>query len=162
MKLSDVTHVFVTSFDPDRRRGLEGLEHANWYMFEPEITSAALAIDDELYRAEGDGELIEILNEHKDLLLSFLVAEDCVLENVDLFPIPGYTPGSCGLLLGTSNHTVLICGDTIATQEHLAKGIVLANSSNIELAQESFKECVEIADIIIPGRDNVLLSPYRS
>jgi|TARA_B100000959_G_scaffold285852_1_gene362059 glyoxylase-like metal-dependent hydrolase (beta-lactamase superfamily II) len=162
MNLSDITHVFLTSFDPDRRRTLEGLEQATWYMSEPEIESAATAIQDELYRCEEDVALTEILERHKNLLHSFTAAEDHLFDGVDLFPLPGYTPGSCGLLLPTPKRTVLICGDTVATQEHLVKGMVLANSSGIELAQESFKECIEIADIIIPGRDNVLLNPIRS
>lgn len=162
MRLSEITHVFLTSFDPDRRRALSGLEHAGWFMHEPEITAAASAISEEIYRAQGDIELAQILDCHKDLLLSFSIPEDNMLKGVDLFPLPGYTPGSCGLLLPTQGRTILICGDTIATQEHLSKGVVLGNASNIELAQESFKECVEIADIIIPGRDNVLLNPARS
>lgn len=162
MRLSEITHVFLTSFDPDRRRALDGLEHATWYMHAPEIDAAASAISEELYRAEGDEELSQILEHHKDLLLSFSVSDDNMFDGVDLFPIPGYTPGSCGLLLPTPTQTILICGDTIATQEHLAKSVVLSNAANIELTQESFKECVEIADIIIPGRDNVLRNPIRS
>jgi hypothetical protein len=55
--LSKITHVFLTSFDPDRRRTLDGLQHATWYMHEPEITYAAESITDELHRAEGDTEL---------------------------------------------------------------------------------------------------------
>ena len=158
---TDVTHIFLTSFDPDRRRALAGMEHATWCMHAPEIECAALAISDEIYRAEGDQELIQILESHRNLLHEFTSPQDHMLDGVDLFPLPGYTPGSCGLLLPTSKHTILICGDTVATREHLASGSVLANASNIELAQESFKECAEIADIIIPGRDNVILNPVR-
>ena len=161
LHLSSVTHVFLTSFDPDRRRTLHGLQHAKWFMHEPEIKSATEAINNELQRAEGDDELTQVLESHRDLLSSFEVPEDHLFPAVDLFPIPGYTPGSCGLLLPLKP-TVLICGDTVATREHLEQGSVLSHCASIELAQESFKECVEIADIIIPGRDNVLLNPVRS
>lgn len=160
--LSAVTHVFLTSFDPDRRRTLNGLGHATWYMHEPEIQSAAIAITDELQRAQGDSELTTILEHHRDMLATFEVPDDHLLPSVDIFPLPGYTLGSCGLLLSTPIRTVMICGDTIATSEHLEQGIVLSNCANIELAQESFKECVEIADIIVPGRDNVVLNPNRT
>ena len=160
--LSSVTHVFLTSFDPDRRRTLEGLGHATWYMHEPEIGSAKLALDDELHFAKGDQEVCSILGQHLDLLMKFDVPDDHILPGVDLFPLPGYTPGSCGLLLLTSSKTVLICGDTIATQEHLDKGVVLATCACAEDAMESFKECIEIADIFVPGRDNVLSNPIRS
>ena len=160
--LSKVTHVFLTSFDSDRRRTLVGLQHAKWCMHEPEIQSATEAINDELHRANDDDELVLLLESHRELLLSFEVSDDHFLPQVDLFPLPGFTPGSCGLLLSTPSRTILICGDTVATREHLEQGSVLSNATNIELAQESFRECIEIADIIIPGRGNVLLNPVRS
>jgi len=160
--LDSITHVFLTSFDPDRRRTLNELGHATWFMHEPEIDSALHAISDELYRAEGDTSLSALLEQHRDLLSTFDVPDDNVIPGVDLFPLPGYTPGSCGLLLPTPKRTVLICGDTVATSEHLAQASVLSNCANIEMAQESFKECVEIADVLVPGRDNVVLNPLRS
>jgi glyoxylase-like metal-dependent hydrolase (beta-lactamase superfamily II) len=160
--LSAITHVFLTSFDPDRRRSLGGLEHATWYLHEPEIQSAALAISEELQQATGDDELTLLLEQHRDLLANFEVAPDSLCAGVDLFPLHGYTPGSCGILLPTPKRTILICGDTVATSEHLARAMVLANCANVEIAQESFKECVEIADVIVPGRDNVVLNPTRS
>lgn len=160
--LSAITHVFLTSFDPDRRRSLSGLEHATWYMHEPEIQSAVDAISEELQQASGDSELSQLLEQHRNLLANFEVAPDRVCAGVDLFPVHGYTPGSCGLLLPTPKRTILICGDTVATSEHLAKGMALATCANIEMAQESFKECVEIADVLVPGRDNVVVNPIRS
>jgi hypothetical protein len=66
------------------------------------------------------------------------------------------------ILLPLPKQTILIAGDTVATQEHLEKGSVLQNCADIELAKESFLESVEIADIIIPGRDNVILNPARA
>ena len=161
LTLGDITHVFLTSFDPDRRRTLDGLRHACWFMHEPEIQSAAEALNVELQRAEGDDELTQLLRNHRDLLSSFECPEDHLFPNVDLFPLAGYTLGSCGLLLPIDGQTILICGDTVATREHLLQGSVLSNAANIELAKESFKECIEIADIIVPGRDNVLLNPTR-
>jgi glyoxylase-like metal-dependent hydrolase (beta-lactamase superfamily II) len=162
--LSAITHVFLTSFDPDRRRSLDGLTHATWLMHEPEIQAATRAIGDEILRAEGDAELTEILELHRELLTKFDIAADRPLleAGVDLFPLPGFTPGSCGLLLPTPKRTILICGDTVATSEHVAQASVLSNCANIEMAQESFKECIEIADILVLGRDNVVLNPIRS
>jgi glyoxylase-like metal-dependent hydrolase (beta-lactamase superfamily II) len=160
--LSAITHVFLTSYDPDRRRTLGDLHHATWFMHEPEIQAAVIALSDELERAEGDTDLTLLLEQHRDLLANFEVPQDNVLPEVDLFPLPGFTPGSCGLLLPTPKRTILLCGDTIATSEHLAKASVLSTCADIEMAQESFKECVEIADVLVPGRDNVVLNPVRS
>ena len=162
IEISQITHVFLTSFDPDRRRTLVGLEHAKWFMHAPEIESATNAIKDEMDRAEGDVDVTKILAHHLHLLSKFQDADDRVLPNVDLFPLPGYTPGSCGLLLPTARRTIVIAGDTSATSEHLDQGSVLSNCTDVETAQESFKECIEIADIIVPGRGNVVLNPGRS
>lgn len=160
--LSVITHVFLTSYDPDRRRTLGELSHATWFMHEPEIQSAVIALSDELERAEGDTSLTLLLEQHRDLLGNFEVPQDNVFPGVDLFPLPGFTPGSCGILLPAPKRTILICGDTVATSEHLAQARILSNCVDIKMAQESFTECVEIADVIIPGRDNVVLNPIRS
>ena len=114
-------------------------------------------MNEELQRAEEDKELAKLLKIQCGLLESFSCPKDSLFPQVDLFPLPGFTVGSCGLLLPTATHTVLICGDTVATREHVKLRSVVSNAENIELAQESFTECLEIADVIIPGRDNVLL-----
>ena len=38
---------------------------------------------------------------------------------------------------------------------------MLPSCIDVEQAGESFREAIEIADVIIPGRDNVLLNPLR-
>ncbi len=159
--LDEVTHVFLTSFDIERRRTLTGLQHACWYMSELEIQSASEMMGDEMQRADGDAELTQLLESQHELLTSFSCPQDKPFPQVDLFPLPGFTTGSCGLLLPTARYTILICGDTVATREHVQQGSVLSSAQNIDLAQESFKECLEIADIIVPGRDNVILNFTR-
>ena len=56
---------------------------------------------------------------------------------------------------------MLVAGDAVATEEHLAAGKVIAPVFNLEQAQESFREAVEIADVIVCGRDNAVLNPMR-
>ena len=90
-----------------------------------------------------------------------VAAPDKLAPQVDLFPLPGYTPGCCGLLLSQTNSTTLIAGDAIATAEHLEQGRVLRGAYDVKQAQESFMEAVEIADVIVPGHDNLLLNPTR-
>jgi glyoxylase-like metal-dependent hydrolase (beta-lactamase superfamily II) len=80
---------------------------------------------------------------------------------VDLFPLPGVTAGLCGLLIGEASRTTLICGDAIPTQDHLEQGKVLSTCWNREKAQESFSEAVEIADLLILGRDNAVMNMTR-
>ena len=88
-------------------------------------------------------------------------APDRLTQGVDLFPLPGVTPGSCGLLLSLPGATVLVCGDAVATREHLEQGKVLPGSADIELARDSFAEAVQIADVLILGRDNLVPNPLR-
>ena len=56
---------------------------------------------------------------------------------------------------------MLVAGDTVASYEHLAEGKVLSPVFSLEQAQESFKEVIEIADLIVCGRDNVVQNPMR-
>jgi glyoxylase-like metal-dependent hydrolase (beta-lactamase superfamily II) len=86
---------------------------------------------------------------------------DTLAMGVDLFPLYGVTQGSCGLLLPQPSATVLVAGDAVASYEHLAEGKVLSPVFSLEQAQESFKEVIEIADLIVCGRDNVVQNPMR-
>ena len=109
----------------------------------------------------GDKELAAVLRTHLSILKKCKPAPDSLAEGVDLFPLPGVTPGCCGLLLPLPRATVCICGDAVATCEHLVEGKVLLESFDIEQAQESFAEVVQVADLLIPGRDNLTLNPLR-
>jgi glyoxylase-like metal-dependent hydrolase (beta-lactamase superfamily II) len=83
-------------------------------------------------------------------------------QGVDLFPLAGVTPGSCGILVSQPTRTILIAGDAVATREHLEDAQVLPYCWDRKSAQDSFAEAIEIADIIVPGRDNILLNPTRA
>jgi glyoxylase-like metal-dependent hydrolase (beta-lactamase superfamily II) len=54
---------------------------------------------------------------------------------------------------------VLIAGDAVPTQDHFLAGQVLPDSQDIPAAQESMREVYEIADLIVPGHDNLFLNP---
>ncbi len=95
------------------------------------------------------------------LLKKCKTAPDKLAPQVDLFPLPGYTPGTCGLLLAHATATTVIAGDAVATSEHLERGQVLKGAFDIEAAQESLVEVLEIADYIVPGHDNIVLNPAR-
>ena len=82
-------------------------------------------------------------------------AGDRVVDGVDLFPLPGVTPGSCGLLLPLPAATVVICGDAVATIEHIRDGKVLPTCVDIEQARDSFQEVIEIADVLAEWYDEL-------
>jgi len=163
IRAGQITHVFMTTFALDHYRGLPLFREATWLVHEPERASAGEALSDQLERArEGkDAQLAGAISEHLSLLERCAVAPDRPVAGVDLFPLPGLSPGTCGLLLPLPSSTVLICGDAVPTIEHLEQGKVLPTCIDVDQAQQSFKEAIEIADVLIPGRDNLCFNPVR-
>lgn len=155
-----ITDVFLTNFRPAHRRGLNAFEHAVWHIHEPEREIVGKMLIEQ-FRHTADPATRDLIQQDIALLQRCKVAADHLADQVDLFPLPGFTPGNCGLLLLQANSTALVASDAIATLEHLEKGQVLRGAYDLEQARESFKEAVEIADVIIPGHDNLLLNPTR-
>lgn len=163
MKPADITHVFLTSFEPFRRRGLGAFEEAAWLINERERETIGVSMLQRLREAHeaDDADVTQLLTQEVAILERCRAADDSIADGVDLFPLPGVTPGTCGLLLAHPNLTVLVCGDAIPTVEHLRDGKVLQGAADVEQARESFAEAVEIADVLILGRDNVVVNPLR-
>ncbi len=163
----DITHVFLTRFAPEVRRGITLFEDAEWLIHEVERESVgvpiAAALREMAARDDGpvDGSLKETLEDEVAVLSRCKAAPDSLAKHVDLFPMPGVTPGLCGLLLEGTRHTILLCGDAIPTWEHLSEGKVLQTAADVDAARSSFAEAVEIADVLILGRDNVVVNPTK-
>jgi glyoxylase-like metal-dependent hydrolase (beta-lactamase superfamily II) len=158
-----VTHVFLTNFQPDHRRALPLFDQARWLVHEPELETAVDVLRQRVDEARdaGDREMAELFGQELSLLQQCEEAPDRIAPGVDLFPLPGVTAGNCGLLLSRPGSTVLIAGDAVPTLEHLERGQVLPGCADVEQARESFRESIEIADIIVMGRDNVVVNPLR-
>ncbi len=158
-----ITHVFLTCFKPDTCRALEAFPQAKWLISERERETIGVNLVEQVKRAHEaeDEELRDALGRDVALLQHCRSAPDSLAPGVDLFPLPGVTPGLTGLLLSEANSTTLICGDAIATLEHLERGSVVKNCYDIKQAQESFREAIEIADVLILGRDNLTINPTR-
>lgn len=168
-----VTHVFLTSFTPEARRGITLFEHARWLISQTERESVGVPLAQSLARlahsahgAQDAGEsphedekaVLGVLQNDVSLLRRTEPAPDSIAPGVDLFPLPGMSPGSCGLLISEPGSTTLVCGDAVPTIEHLEQGKILKGAHDRERALESFREAVEIADILIPGRDNLAVN----
>jgi glyoxylase-like metal-dependent hydrolase (beta-lactamase superfamily II) len=158
-----ITHVFLTSFTPDHYRGLQTFPEATWLVHEPEREAAERAMQQQLEgaRETGDPEIEHLAAAHLELLKRTRDAPDRIAPGVDLFPLPGATPGCCGLLLPLPIRTILIAGDAVATREHVEQAKVLPGCADVEQAMESFREAIEIADEIVLGRDEALSNPAR-
>ncbi|MBL9033030.1 MAG: MBL fold metallo-hydrolase [Phycisphaerae bacterium] len=167
LPLSRITHVFLTSFNPELRRALPALDHATWWISETEREAIGAALVAKLHEAaeENDDRLKEALEREVAILRRCQPAPDHLAdhrgERLDLFPLPGVTPGLCGLILAGSRFSTLICGDAIPTVEHLEQGKVLPNAADVDRARESFAEAIEIADLLVLGRDNVAPNPSK-
>lgn len=163
VKPTDITHVFLTCFRPDVRRGLELFDKAAWLICEAEREQVGVAMVHSLQRAaEGDDPaLMRALERDVALLQRCAAAPDAIAPGVSPFPLPGVTPGMCGLLLAHPRFTVLVCGDAVPTSEHLEQGQVLRWAADVSAAQASFAEAVEIADLLILGRDNIAVNPVK-
>ncbi|HED54802.1 MAG TPA: MBL fold metallo-hydrolase [Phycisphaerales bacterium] len=165
MEPADISHVFLTSFQADTCRALPLFENAEWIISEQERETVGTPLAMTLRReldAEGPGsEIVRELELQVAMLARSSAAPDKLSRSVSLFPLPGMTPGTCGLLLAYPSRTTLITGDAVATTEHLDQGKVLEGAHDIEQARESFAEAVEVADVIIPGRDNMLINPTK-
>ena len=158
-----VTHVFLTSFRPDVRRGIDLFENAQWLVSEREREGVGVPMIASLREADerGEHDLKAALELDIAILQRCAPAPDSLAESVDLFPLPGVSPGLTGLLVADPRFTLLIAGDAVPTIEHLEQGKIPRSSADMEMARESFAEAFEIADLIIPGRDNLVLNPTK-
>jgi glyoxylase-like metal-dependent hydrolase (beta-lactamase superfamily II) len=157
---SAVTDVFLTDFRPAHRWGLPAFEKARWLIGEAEREAVGHILVAQHKEQEG-AEVRRLLEQDIAILKRCQAAPDRLAPQVDLFPVPGYTPGTCGLILSLVHATVVVAGDAVPTAEHLERGQVQRGGYDLAQARESFAEVIEIADIVIPGHDNLLLNPTR-
>jgi glyoxylase-like metal-dependent hydrolase (beta-lactamase superfamily II) len=159
LKPEQVDTVFLTNFRPAHRAGLGLFPHAKMFIHEVEQQAVRQHLERLIGQAPEEDVDRKLLAQELELLNRLVAAEDKVAESLDLFPLPGYTPGTCGLLIKLPTTTVMLAGDAVPTQDHFLAGQVLPDAYDIEQAQESMREVYEIADLIIPGHDNVFLNP---
>jgi glyoxylase-like metal-dependent hydrolase (beta-lactamase superfamily II) len=158
-----ITDVFLTNFNPMRRRGIAAFDEARWWIAEGERGVMDASLRERLEEADevDDEEVARLVRVEQALLERCRDCPDSLAEGVDLFPLPGVTEGNAGLLLPQRRDTVLICGDAVPTVEHLAAGRLMSPCADVERARESFREAIEIADILVLGRDNAVSNPMR-
>jgi glyoxylase-like metal-dependent hydrolase (beta-lactamase superfamily II) len=151
--------VFLTNFRPAHRAGIGLFANAKRFVHENEQQATAQQLQ-QLIDGAPDADLDrKILRDELALLESLHAADDKIAPGVDLFPLFGYTPGTSGLLVAAPAYTALIAGDAVPTQDHFLAGQVLPDSADIQAAQEAMAEVYEIADLIVPGHDNLFLNP---
>jgi hypothetical protein len=160
--LTDVTDVFCTTLRPVHRRGIAALPGANWWVHETELEAYRDYLRGLLDSAERLGETdaaaIEAELKQTD---RFRAAPERFGEQTTVYPLFGASAGSAGLLLTPVTTTVLIAGDAAVTTEHVRRGMVWEGCADVEAAIRSMSDYLELADVIVPGHDNVMFSPGR-
>jgi glyoxylase-like metal-dependent hydrolase (beta-lactamase superfamily II) len=159
LRPEQIDTVFLTNFRPAHRAGLGIFTAAKVLINEAEQQATRQHLERLIEEAPEQDIDRKLLRDELRLLKSLTPADDQVADQLDLFPLPGYTPGNCGLLIKLLSSSVMIAGDAVPTQEHFLAGQVLPDAYDIATAQESLREVYEIADLIVPGHDNVFVNP---
>jgi len=159
LRPEQINTVFLTNFRPAHRAGLGLFTKARILIHEVE-QQAVRAHLERMFEEAPEADIDRgYIRQDLQLISSLTAADDRVADQLDLFPLPGYTPGNCGLLIKLPTASVLLAGDAAPTQDHFLAGQVLPDAYDIEAAQESLREVYEIADLIIPGHDNLFVNP---
>jgi glyoxylase-like metal-dependent hydrolase (beta-lactamase superfamily II) len=165
LRPADITHVFLTSFLPDTRRAITVFDDATWWISSEEREAVGGIVGGKLKEmiqtGRGDEALRQAFEADIAILKRCQPAPENLADRVDLFPLPGVSPGLCGLLLSGERFTTIICGDAIPTQEHLDQGRIIPMAADVERARQSFEEVMEVADLLVLGRDNVVVNPTK-
>jgi glyoxylase-like metal-dependent hydrolase (beta-lactamase superfamily II) len=164
LRVSDITDIFLTSFSPDTRRGILAFKTADWWISEQEREAVGVPLARQLGMLAQQGvdpDVKTALETSIGVLRRCKPAPERLADKVVPFPMPGVTPGLTGLLLEHPRFTALVCGDAVPTVEHLERGQVPDWAADVRLASESFAEAIEIADVLICGRDNAVSNPTK-
>jgi hypothetical protein len=157
-----ITDVFCTTLRPTHRRAIAAFPNARWLTSQVELAnyrSHLEALHDSTHRQGG--EIDEAVHMDMEIMQRFTAAPDKLTESVHFFPLPGPSQGHAGLLLAGATRTVIIGGDAALTIDHVLAGQVWSGCQDVTAAMESLTEILEIADLIVCGHDNFMVSPGR-
>ncbi|MFQ5491394.1 MAG: hypothetical protein ACE5GE_11800 [Phycisphaerae bacterium] len=161
LKPEQIKTVFLTSFRPVHRRGLELFAAADWLIADQElqavIDSLSAAVDDLGVGQEVGVSAPEEIERELALARRAKAAPDRLTPSVQLFPSPGATVGSAGLIVSGLKTTV-VAGDAVLTSDHFEHSRVFERSADPAQARRSFADIVEVADLIVPGHDNLIVA----
>ncbi len=154
-----VDTVFLTSLGHDHRAGLSIFPKARHLVHEIERDAEIRRLTALLEEAPEADDDAAALRADLALVKSLRPADDKLADQIDLFPLFGYTPGNCGVLVSTPLTSTLITGKAVPTLEHFLAGQALPECFDIKAAQEAMAEVYEIADLVVPGHDNLFVNP---
>ncbi len=157
MHIGDIDMVFLTNFNPAHRLGLAAFYGAAWLMHAPQIDHSRQYLQDLLEHLHRNRvEDIRMIEDELSLLDNIRPPGERLADGVEIFPSPGPTAGSCSLILTQMIGTVIIAGDAIVNRDYLQHGRVHESCYDAKAAIDSMQDILEVADIVIPGHDNLI------
>lgn len=133
----DITHCFVTHSHYDHQAGLAYFPHAVWM--------AAESVAEELRNSPYlDGARV-----------AGVTGE--FLPGVYAVPLPGHVEHLYGAAFWSGGRRVVVTGDGVMTKNHFRDGTTMFER-DAALAKETIRGLHAIADLIIPGHDNVIVN----
>lgn len=159
LKPEKIDTVFLTNFRPAHRAGVSVFTKAKVLMSEVERETVRPGLERLKEEMGEESAEARVIDQELAILDVTQVAPDKIAEGVDLFPLPGFTAGTCGLLVAQATMTILVAGDAIPTQEHFLATQALPGSADVAQVGESMREVYEIADLVVPGHDNIFVNP---
>src|SRR5207253_1317305 len=106
LRPTEIDTIFLTNFRPAHRAGLALFANAKVLIHEREQQALAEHLGRMIEEApEEDEERAQLLADLKLLNSLRTPSEDQLAEHIDLFPLFGYTPGTCGLLIAAPTYT---------------------------------------------------------
>ncbi len=157
-----ITDVFCTTLRPTHRRSIGAFGRARWLCGQEELAAYREHLETLAESADRGGRQVEAaVAADLKLLKRFAPAPEKLTPAVHLYPLPGPSVGSAGLLLTGPRLTVMLAGDAAVTGDHVLAGRVWAGCVETRAAMQSLNDLLEIADVIVCGHDDTMLSPTR-
>ncbi len=160
LKPDSITDVFCTTLRPTHRRGIEAFGNTRWTCDEAELLAYRQHLEMMKESADRlDSEVESAMTADLKILERFAPSPEKFTAAVHLYPLRGASVGSAGLLLSGPIRTTIVAGDAAMTADHVLAGRIWSGASDTEAAMESLTDLIEIADVIVCGHDNYMLSP---
>jgi len=160
LKPEQIEVVFLTTFRPVHRRSLGLFPQATWMLGEEErnaVLGVIAEAREKLGGTEGAGpEALAELDQELKTVQQTTAPPERLTPTVHYFPTPGPSVGAAGLLIA-GRKTVVVAGDAVLTRDHFEHGQVYERSIDPDRARESFSDILEVAEIIVPGHDNLIV-----
>ena len=137
LSYKDVTHCFATHEHFDHQIGFNYFPNAVWLAAEPvrqKLKESPYIDSSRVQTASGE-----------------------FLPGVAVLPLPGHTMGLSGVAFEDGNVRCVVAGDGVMTRDHFAFETSAFEQDSAQAAQ-TIRELKLIADIIVPGHDNMILN----